>query len=97
MAAKRKCESSDEPTEILKKPFRFSKKMIFSLTLADCLSDHKVKFEFSNIGFAADKVFRYKSIRSAMGAKYRVHKECFGPEMAIEDREDLKKEKRDSL
>ena len=97
MATKREWESSDEPTEILKEPFRFSKKMIFSLTLADCLSDHKVKFEFSNIDFAADEVLRYKSIRSAMGGKYRVHKECFGPAMAIEDREDLTKEKRDSI
>ena len=71
--------------------------MIFSLKLADCLSDHKVKFELSNKDFAADKVLRYKSIRSAMGAKYRVHKECFGPAMATEDREDLTKEKRDSI
>ena len=65
--------------------------------MADCLSDYKIKFEFSNIDFAADKVLRYKSIPSTMGAKYRVHKECFGPAMAIEDREDLTKEKRDSI
>ena len=32
-----------------------------------------------------------------MAAKYRVHKEFFGQAMAIEDREDLTKEKRDSI
>ena len=32
-----------------------------------------------------------------MGAKYRVHEECFGPAMAIEDRQDLTKDKRDSI
>ena len=68
--------------------------MIFSLTWADCLSDYKVKCEFWIIDIAADKVLRCKSTRSTMGAKYRVHKECFGPEIAIEDHEDLTKEKR---
>ena len=99
MAAKRKCESSYKPTEIFKKTFRFSKKKIFSLTLVDCLSHYKIKFKFSNIDFdfTADKVLQYKSLRSAMAAKYRVHKECFGQAMAIEDREDLTKEKRYSI
>lgn len=32
-----------------------------------------------------------------MGAEYQVYKECFGPAMAIEDQEDLTKEKRDSI
>ena len=44
--------------KLKKKPFRFSKEIIFSLTLADCLSDYKVKFEFSNKDFAADKALR---------------------------------------
>ena len=100
MAARRKCESSYKPIEIFKKTFRFSKKKkFFSLTLADCLSHYKIKFKFSNIDFdfTAVKVLQYKSLRSAMAAKYRVHKECFGQAMAIEDREDLTKEKRDSI
>ena len=32
-----------------------------------------------------------------MGAKYRVFKECFGAEMAIENREDLTNKKWDSI
>ena len=85
--------------KFLKKHLDFQKKKIFSLTLADCLSHYKIKFKFSNIDFdfTAVKVLQYKSLRSAMAAKYRVHKECFGQAMAIEDREDLTKEKRYSI
>ena len=75
----------------------FQKKLFFLLTVTDCLSDYKVKCECSNIDFAGDKVLRYKSTGSAMGAEYQVYKECFGPAMAIEDQEDLTKEKRDSI
>ena len=78
-------------TENKKKTLRFSEEIIFSLTLAGCLSDRKAKCEFFNIDIAADKVLRYKSIRSTI---YRVHKECFGPAMTIEYQEDLTKEKR---
>ena len=66
-------------------------------TLQATLSDYKVKCEFSNIDFAADKVLQYKSIRSAKGGKYQDRKECFGPAMVREDQEDLTKEKRDSI
>lgn len=60
MAAKRKCESSDESIGRKKKSFRFSDEMIPSLV--DCSSDYKVKCEFSSIDFDADKVLQYKSI-----------------------------------
>ena len=68
--------------------------MIFSLTLADCLNDYKVKCEFWIIDITADKVLRCKSTRSTMGAKRRVHQEYFGLAIAIEDQQDLTKEKR---
>ena len=97
MAAKRKQKSSDAPTERKKKLFKFSEEMISSLKLAACLSDYKVKCDFSDIDFAADKVLQYKSMRSAMVAKHQDHKEQFGPAIAREDREDLTKEKRDSI
>ena len=98
MAAKRKQESSDAPTEGKKKLFKFSEEMISLLKLAACLSDYKVKCDFSYIDFAADdKVLQYKSMRSAMVAKHQDHKEQFGPAIAREDREDLTKEKRDSI
>ena len=83
MVAKRKCESSDDTIERKKKSFRFSEEMISSLV--DCLSDYKVKCEFSNIDFDADKVLQYKSIQSAMVAEYQNYKEYFSPAMARED------------
>ena len=54
-------------------------------SLVDCLSDYKVKCEFSHIDFDADNVLQYKSIWSAIVAEYQNHKEYFSQTMARED------------
>ena len=72
MVPKERTDSSDKPIERKKSSFRFLE--VLTVSLIECLDDHKVRYEFSNIDFDAYNVLQYKSTWSAIAAKYQDHK-----------------------
>ena len=77
---KRNCESdsSHKPAEKKqRKSFRFSDEMIDNLIT--CLLEYKVKCEYANIDFDADKPVQYRAIREEMAKLYADDEDLFGP------------------
>ena len=102
MASKRKFDSSADETDSIYnnndkkiKTFRFTDDMISSLI--ECLYQYKVKCEYSNIDFDADKVMQYNIIRQEMAKRYSDHRDFFGPESIMEDSEELDIEEKNAI
>ena len=80
MAAKRTSDTSrGEGCEKKRKMFRFVDEMVENLI--SCLLEYKVKCEYGNIDFNADKISQYKCIRVEMAKLYNENDdiELFGP------------------
>ena len=82
MAAKRSASNVDnvlskDPPPKKAKAFRFKDEHIDNLI--SCLLNYKVKCEFDNIDFDADKPTQYTEIRDDMANIYRDEEDLFGP------------------
>ena len=82
MAAKRSASNVDnvlsqDPPPKKAKAFRFKDEHIDNLI--SCLLNYKVKCEFDNIDFDADKPTQYTKIRDDMAGIYRDEEDLFGP------------------
>ena len=82
MAAKRSASNVDnvlsqDPPPKKAKAFRFKDEHIDNLI--SCLLNYKVKCEFDNIDFDADKHTQYTKIRDDMADIYRDEEDLFGP------------------